>query len=322
MTTLHGPGDVVAMIPYLMGFTPSESLVVVALQGSRRRFGPCLRLDLADSAEGAEAQARYLVGVAMQHSFDPVILVAFSTDAARADTVMHPLRRALARRRITVMEALRADGERWWSYTCDDASCCSPEGCPYDGDSSRVAAEAVLAGLQKAPDRESLRAEFVSADLDVGHEVARECDRQCLQNAQPEMRPPDVAQLDQLLTRHLEAPGQMPVTDTAALLLTIQQLDLRDAAWTVMTRENAGSHYQLWRQVMRTAPDGLMAPAGALTAFAAWLDGRGAHAWLAVERVEQVSPGYSMCRLLRKILDEAVDPDVWSSFPLRRGLAG
>ena len=318
VTTLHGPGDVVAMIPYLMGFTPSDSLVMVALEGPRRRFGPCLRLDLADSSEGAEAQAQYLVGVAVQHRFDPVIMVAFSVDADRAATVIQALRQALANRHIRVMEALRADGERWWSYTCDDGSCCSPEGSAYDVDSSRVAAEAVLAGLPKAPDRESLRAEFTPANLDVRNEVALECERQRLEGTPP----PSVEQLDELLTRHLEAPGEMPVEDTVTLLLTIQQVARRDAAWTLMTRENADGHFQLWRHVMRNAPDVLMAPAGALTAFAAWLDGRGAHAWLALERVEQVQPGYSMCRLLRQILDEAVDPEVWSTFPLRRGMAG
>ncbi len=69
---------------------------------------------------------------------------------------------------------------------------------------------------------------------------------------------------------------------------------------------------------MQTAPDDLMAPAGALTGFAAWLDGQGASASHVVDRVELVSPGYSMCTLLRDILEATVNPDVWSGFPLLR----
>ena len=45
---------------------------------------------------------------------------------------------------------------------------------------------------------------------------------------------------------------------------------------------------------MQLAPDDLVAPIGSLTAFAAWLTGRGVLASHAVERVLELSPGYSM----------------------------
>jgi Domain of unknown function (DUF4192) len=137
-TTLKEPAEVIAMIPYLLGFTPTDSLVVVALVGPRSRLGPCLRLDLPHSDGDGVAQARYLVEVLIEHRFAPVILVAFTADASRADAVVRPLRRGLAWHRITVCEALRADGRRWWSYTCHNPACCSPEGTPYDANSSRV----------------------------------------------------------------------------------------------------------------------------------------------------------------------------------------
>ncbi|MBA2559254.1 MAG: DUF4192 domain-containing protein [Propionibacteriales bacterium] len=160
IATIKDPADLVAMIPYVLGFMPNDSVVLIALRGPRRRFGPCLRLDLADNSDDAAAQARYLVDVVTAHSFTPVVIVAFSADAERAAALVEPLCDGLARRRVHVLEALRADGRRWWSYTCADEDCCGPAGSPYDAGSSRVAAQAVVAGLQKAPDRDSLRVQF------------------------------------------------------------------------------------------------------------------------------------------------------------------
>ncbi len=55
MTTSPMPGDVVRVsgpqgiigsIPYLLGFHPEESLVMLCLRGERNRMGPVLRIDL------------------------------------------------------------------------------------------------------------------------------------------------------------------------------------------------------------------------------------------------------------------------------------
>lgn len=93
MTTLRDPGDVIAMVPYVLGFTPVDSMVMVALVGQRKRFGACLRLDLPHSPADGSAVARYLVGVASAHRFGTVLLVAFTPDERRAAQVMQPLRR-------------------------------------------------------------------------------------------------------------------------------------------------------------------------------------------------------------------------------------
>jgi hypothetical protein len=318
-TTLKEPAEVIAMIPYLLGFTPADSLVVVALVGPRSRLGPCLRLDLPHSEGDGLAQARYLVDVLIAHRFAPVILVAFTADASRADAVVRPLRRGLAQHRVTVGEALRADGRRWWSYTCHNPACCSPEGTPYDAESSRVAAEAVRAGLTRAPDRESLRAGFEPVSDEARRVTAAACAEVRQARASQGLGAVGPDELERLL-RHRAAPGDMSPTDHASLLLAVQRAALRKAALARMNRVDAAADLELWRQVMRYAPDDLVAPAGALAGFAAWLDGQGPLAWIAVERVESVSPGYPMCRLLHHILSAAVSPDTWDE--LRSTLVG
>jgi hypothetical protein len=309
------------MMPYVLGFTPRDSLVMAALVGQRKRLGACLRVDLPHSAAEGSAQARYLVGVAGAHRFRAVLVVAFTGDARRAEQVVQPLRRGLALRRIAVADALRADGHRWWSYTCHDPGCCCRDGTAYDRDAARVTAEAVLAGLTRAPDRDALREAVAPAGEQVRAETALACAELSRGHACGELAFPEVVDVDRLLLRHLRAPASMPAADRATVLLALQEARHRDVAWLRLSRSNAGGQLELWRHLMRAAPDELLAPPGALTGFAAWLAGHGALAWHAVDRVEGVSPGYPLCRLLAAILGAAVGPDVWDSLAPRRAPA-
>src|SRR3954469_5917534 len=59
--SVQGPGDLVAAVPYLVGFDPVRSVVVVSLRGPRRRCGLVARGDLP-SPEQTGAWADALVG--------------------------------------------------------------------------------------------------------------------------------------------------------------------------------------------------------------------------------------------------------------------
>ena len=153
----------IAMIPYLFGFQPVESLVVVALEGPRKRFGPLLRIDLGGDPDVAdpvlaELQAEQVVAITVKHALRRVLVVAFSRGRRRADPVVQRVLNGLAAAGVAVEDAFRADGTRWWSYLCRNPLCCSPDGAVYDVGTSRVAAEAVVSGLSFEPDRDALRA--------------------------------------------------------------------------------------------------------------------------------------------------------------------
>ena len=319
MTRLADPGDVVVMIPYLLGFDPLDSLVLVALEGSRRRVGPCCRVDLVDGDNSADVrqQVAFLLALVARHGFGPLLLVAYTDDARRADAVLRPLLAGLAESDVEVLDAVRADGRRWWSLTCTSWSCCGPAGTPYDPTSARVAAEAVVAGLSRASDRDALRALFEPVPACVS----------LLATALPSARRRvgrvgvDVPALVGRLLPLFGAPGcddvtglSMPDLDAAAtLLLAVQSLRARDQAWALMRHGDAGGHFALWRALMQAAPDSLMAPAGSLTAFAAWLSGRGVLATHAAERVRRISPDYRVAALVLKLCEGGVNPSTWEA---------
>ena len=80
-----------------------------------------------------------------------------------------------------------------------------------------------------------------------------------------------------------------------------------------MHRTDARRHVTLWRDLVRRSPQDLVAAPASLLAFAAWLDGNGALAWCALDRVAAVDPAYPMAHFVGTLLEQAVPPSAWSA---------
>jgi hypothetical protein len=310
VTKVRSPADTLALVPYLFGFAPSESIVVISLQPGGQRFGPIFRFDLPEPEDRPEDradladQARRLV---LRHEFRRVVVAVFSARPHVADPFVTLVLQGLHAERVAVVDAFRGDGRRWWSYVCEDPWCCPAEGTEYDADASPAAVGAVLAGMAKAPDRASLRTQFEPGDRDAREEIAGAV--AALRAA--EVAPLTTVQVAELVPRLLA--GDVPAPGVRAqLLLSLMGIPQRDAVWGGMTCDNADQHLAAWRELMRLAPDDLLAPVGSLTAFAAWLSGHGVLASHAVERVLEVHPEYAMARLVLRALETSLSPREWT----------
>ncbi|HET7173481.1 MAG TPA: DUF4192 domain-containing protein [Nocardioidaceae bacterium] len=331
---LSGPTDLVAMIPYLFGFQPVESVVVAAVSRSSRRLGDMFRLDLVDDTAHGDEAAGYLLELTCRQGAEAVAVVAYSECVDLADCVVQPLLRLLASAGIGVIEALRADGRRWWSYLCPDPACCPPQGTPYDAASSPAAAFAVVAGLTRAPDREALRELFAPASARERGRVAAEMARLGPALASAPRRPvgnaaggrvgtstppgpPALAQGElagRLVTRLEEAlaePDGIAADDLAWLCLAVRDPDLRGVAMALLDRVNALDQFEVWRRVMAVAPDPDLPAVGGLAALAAWVSGHGVLASHAAERVLEVDPCAALAELVRQLLAAGTNPAVW-----------
>jgi Domain of unknown function (DUF4192) len=305
------------MIPYLLGFEPSESLVIVSLGGPRRRLGPIVRGDLGGRRGSVDpgTLADYLTNVAGSRGYDAVLVVAYSTQPETAGAAVSTLLSRLADTGVAVHEALRADGSRWWSYSCD-RGCCPADGTPYDPTTTAAAALAVAMGLTKEQSRDDLAAQF--APLPTAERAIVSAEARAVA-ASPAESPARWDHLEELILSSL-ASSEVARSGRGVLLGAVQDLDARDLAWVLMSRESASRHFELWRDVMRAADDDLLAPAGTLCAFAAWLSGGGALAATAVERVAAIQPNYPFLGLICDILSMGLSPDRWEE--LRGPLAG
>jgi len=322
MTTplaLRAPADLIAAIPYLLGFHPSDSVVVVGLRGRQVVFAA--RGDLGEPPGFVE----YVTSVVMRQDVDTAAVVGYGPDERTREPVT-AIRTALERHGVGVIDALRVAGGRFWSYACPRAGCCPPGGTAYDAVASPVAAAATHAGHVALPDRDAL----VRQIAPVGG-LTRESMRQATERAAERLagllttsspgdllgaqllRRVGVAAVRQAMRRHREG-DHLTDDEVAWLTVLLKHLPIRDYAW-----ERVGAdewHVELWADVLRRAESHLVPAPASLLAFAAWRSGQGALALAAVERAKLSDPGYSMARLLDDVLHRGIPPSTLDSFPI------
>jgi hypothetical protein len=316
--------DAVDAVPYLLGFTPTDSLVAIALRGPRERMSFTMRLDLMPPRDDDEVARA----------------VAARMAAARARSVMlfvYPKRRPsiskpLPRHRLIaaidkaldmpVRDAVLVTPERIWSYVCDDHRCCPPEGRLRPSASpGQLALEAAhaLNGRAVLPTRADVVASvqplagLAAARLDAAIEAAAAqyvsmTPRRFVRHAR------GVAQAAR--DRYLDRPGDLTDDDAAVLIVGMHEWQLRDEmlGWAT-THEDAMR--SLFADLARRALPPLDAPACTALAFIAYVQGDGLVTATALDRALDSEPDYSLAVMLRDALTGQLPPK-----EIRRALKG
>lgn len=160
------PRELLAFLPYQLGFQPTESLVAVSLRGQRAHVGLVARVDLDDLGDekGGPGLARALVGHLDADRAHAYALVVYSADGVGAAG-------STANRAVKAVEHLRAAAEAHlpergaWVVTptgysalgCADERCCPPGGRPLaELQSTAIGAHMVLAGVAIADSRDGV----------------------------------------------------------------------------------------------------------------------------------------------------------------------
>lgn len=311
--TAETPGDLLAVMPYLLGYHPTESIVLVLLEG--RTVDLCARMDLdpggVPAATVAAVTADRLAGIVHAHESNSVVLVGYSADRARAAMFLDAALDRLAE--VAVLDALHADGWRWWSRLCDDAW--SGAGIVYSPDSSRIAAEAVYAGMTAASSRHEL-VQRVSGppagDTDALGVVAAAMADEVFASSRL-LRQRWIKSLVSDFVRRRRAGESPQLADSDRLRLACLAADVlvRDGAWAMMRRATAPAHVELWQQVVERTVAPFEAAPLCLLGMAAWISGQGTMQVCCIDRVQTVDPDYSMGDLLAEINRRAMPPQLW-----------
>lgn len=157
---LRSPGDVVAVLPYQLGYHPHDSLVVVALRD--RAVVLVERVDLP-TADHADEASRVLIPPLLREEPDAVLLVGYEAREGESRPALEALSLSLDRAGLVVLDRMVVrDG--WWFVLDCDLGCCPPEGSPVPSPAETPAvAEFVGLGVSPLPGRSSLAA-IVAAD--------------------------------------------------------------------------------------------------------------------------------------------------------------
>ena len=288
------PEDVLAAIPVVLGFEPSDSVVMLTFGGGETFHA---RVDLPPPTALREAVAQ-LLDPATAHGVTRVVFVFYADDTPTVRALTRKLRRSFCRAGIDVVEVLRAHAGRWFAPGRPGAT---GAGVPYDISGHRFRAQAVVDGIVVHGSREELEAMLRSRPDEVAV-VA-----QAVRRAVPS--PP--GEIADLVDVRLDS-GRFTPLELARVLLGLLDGHGRDGALAAISREVASSHVRLWTDAVQRAPDDLVAAPAAVLSLAAWLAGNGALAWCAVDRCQAVDPGNTLARLVADALTRAVPPSAWA----------
>ncbi|MDG4763107.1 DUF4192 domain-containing protein [Solwaraspora sp. WMMD406] len=325
--TVREPADLIAAVPYLIGFHPTDSVVVVGMRDASVIFAA--RADLLDDAVPADIRAAataQLVSIVDRQRVDAAVVLGYGP-ADTVDPTVDVTANALRQLGIPLLDALRVTDDRYWSYYCDDPTCCPPEGRQIAPGVSPLAVAATVAGQVALPDRTALRQQ-----VEPVTGVARQALRAATERARVrwsalvDQAPPS----DLLGARTLRRAGEKTIRllldrqrrgaaptddDVAWLTLLLTDLAVRDYAWERITDEPW--QVTFWQDVLRRAEPELAAGPASLLAFAAWRLGNGALARVALDRVLDTEPDYSMARLMDDVLVRGISPAALGDWPKR-----
>ncbi|WP_040478107.1 DUF4192 domain-containing protein [Longispora albida] len=306
MLRVNQPGELLAAVPYMLGFHPSDSLVVIGVKDGHLQFAA--RADLPACEH--EALASLAAVTARQHP-DTTILIGYGTEAAVTPRLA-TAREALAGRKIPVLEALRLTDGRYYSYDCPEASCCPPEGRVHEPDTTVAAAEATLAGQVALASRAELEASVEPVPEPGMKEASGTAEtRMIARLAKPGGRKglimEGAALLEVALSRYYTG-GTLTTDETAWLLGLLLFTEIRDAAWRLIELRPQDQHLPLWADVTRRAERGRGAPAATLLAYAAYTAGQGSLAVVALDRALADDPEYALADLLGQAIASGIPP--------------
>jgi Domain of unknown function (DUF4192) len=322
--TIRRPGDLVDAIPYLLGFHPRRSVVLVGL-ARRHRVTVTARLDLDEARMSSEILADTCLAVE-RGGASTLLAVIFDDDQAPMsggalphDDVVDRVLAAAASAELVMSEAIFTCGGRWWSYLCASEDCCPVEGTLAGGESSAVAAAATYAGMVAMPDRAELGRVLEAAPeeqrvaLLPALEAAEDKEVRAILDGRGDRHERSVkraifaAARDSDATLFPGATGILTDQEIARFAVGLGHTEIRDAVWLAIERRRLGGR-ELWRQIARRAPAPYDAPALFLFGWLEWRLGNGVLAGMAAERALASQPGYRAAELLRSALSHGLDP--------------
>jgi hypothetical protein len=320
------PESLLAIVPHLLGFVPQASLVVIGTEAPHDRIKVTLRYDLPDPpGAGVSADiAAHAVGVVGSQRLAALVAVGFGPRSL-VDQVAGALGAAARTAGIDVLDVLRVEDGRYWSYLCADEDCCPAAGTPFDPGAHSAAADMAGAGNRVLADRAAVAARVAplgGSTAESMRQATRRAERHAAQLLAKVRKSSRIGAARQLIAAEgLNAVGAMIAayraggkytTDYQIAWVTVALRDLRvrDDAWARMDPAQADAHRRLWIDVTRRAQPGYVAAPAALLAFVAWQSGDGALANVALDRAVADEPRYSMALLLRQVISAGAPPSL------------
>ncbi|MDP2013054.1 MAG: DUF4192 domain-containing protein [Actinomycetota bacterium] len=314
---LRSPEHLMAAIPFLLGFRPRASVVIVwihsgAIALTQRVDWPELvgeqqiqewASSVVRAARHVNAQGVVLIGYPEFHHQDQIDLSAVPLAA---------IGQALTGGGTEVLDAIIVLEDGWCAL---DAECAEgPVGVqPFDQlIAAEVSDDFMFSGWSFAADRAEVCAEFV-ADEGAPRVAVEALDRKASELS--EMPAQDLEQWrDDVIPRLLAAfkAGSVLPREYVDLASGLTDIRVRDSVlWHVAKQLDAATSLLGLRVLVRVLPEGRRAPSATVASICAWLAGDGVRASAALDIALQDEPEYGLAQLVATALSNGLPPRTW-----------
>lgn len=319
--TLRSPSALVSAVPYLLGFHPTRSAVLVWLE--RGALVLTQRLDLPPVDGSSDVSwLRAVWGHAAAPRADELVVVTF--DEALPDPLLGSLLATCQEAGVAMRDVLTVRQGRWRSLLCTDPACCPEQGREADPSvRDAVAAEFALTGCAPLASREALVEGLASTVVPAVRQaveeavsVARDAQRSAGSGERESWRDQRIADALVLLDGQAEGSSHRtpPAELVASVIVGLADVRVRDTVlWEAAdwSQERLVLATSVLAPAVRAAPAGRVAPVATCFAALAWLAGDGARAATALDRAATDDPDYSLAALLRQSIGAGLPPSAW-----------
>lgn len=317
------PTDLLNAVPFLLGFHPSSSIVVISVRDGR--VGLTIRLDYPDDRDCPQVADRLIDHLLDDGATGALTVIYRDGGADRAhERLLHALTAGLDDHGLVLHDALLVSEGHWCSLL--DASSAIPEQPLPDFTSSVIAAEKVLQGSAlPLADEDALLRTLASQHTDLADAIRLACiARRDLVNRENILEG-DGNRMRTVRKRHIQqgadsvdrifaqwlatgALAALDVDDLAGLMIGMHDVHVRDYAMGVHDDSQLDVALSLWRALLPLTPTGSIAPLATVLAAVAFESGDGVLAQRAIDRAFDDRQGYPMAALLRQAMEAGWSP--------------
>ncbi len=344
---MHGPDHLVASLPYLLGFEPGESLVVVWTKGGRLLLTQRVDLPAEEHQVDLTEFANVLVRPLKDHDPDEAVLVvieevndlatagarivgdshdehraagevgAFAAGSLPRSELIDAVTTAATELDVFVRDAIYISRGRFRSYLCVD-DCCPVNGRVVDPViANSVAASFAVSGVSALPSRADLVAVLEPDPIGVTRiepliiDREQEIDDALGSGGSAAVEAWRDEQVDHLASM-ICGGEDLSDADTVAVLVGLCDVRVRDTLlWHLNAAHDRYGCLDRLLIALRLAPNGYVAPIATCAALVAWLLGDGARASIAIDRALNDDPEYSLAVLVGMSISVGLPPAAW-----------
>ncbi|MFG1607050.1 DUF4192 domain-containing protein [Actinoplanes sp. NPDC049265] len=289
MLTLRSADELVAAVPYLLGYHPDNDLVVVALRDRQVELTLCAEQP-ADPSVAADLCRR--------HGVTSALILGYGGGERGTGRLADELRRA----GVPVLEELRVHDGHYWSPA-------DPHRRRPIPTSSVAAASATYHGLRALPSRAALAAEQAPVSGAEREAMTAATRRAEARMAAMERKAPTEEKLKRAVRRagvisvraaerRHRAGGRLKDLPAAWLTVLLARSFVFGSVWNAPRDDLQG----LWTDLVRRADERYVAGPACLLAYVAWRSGQGSVARIAVDRALAADPDHKMAGALDAML--------------------